>query len=167
MMTETPQVPIAVQGRKGKKHRIDFESPHEDKDFDRAVDLIVKDQSLPPLVKTAFGFMVEMKQQTGAVIARNQQLLEENSKLHQQNNELQNEVQSLRSQIDLLKSALSNNQTPPPPPLSHNLPLPMSHEGMECKRSVVVVGAKESSAPISSARVLHDLVCPNCEKGIK
>ncbi|EYC00890.1 hypothetical protein Y032_0112g321 [Ancylostoma ceylanicum] len=82
MMMETPQVPIAVQGRKGKKHRIDFESPHEDKDFDRVVDPIIKDQSLPRHVKTAFGFMFEMKQQMGAVLARNQELLEETSTLH-------------------------------------------------------------------------------------
>ena len=109
---DTPQAPVAPQTRRGKKHRIDFDSPHEKdvNEFDRAVDLIVQDQSLPAHLKTAIGFMLEMKEQMNAVMARNQALLEENRKVNEKNSELQKEICSLRSQIDVLKNALSRKQ---------------------------------------------------------
>ncbi|EYB90916.1 hypothetical protein Y032_0212g2233 [Ancylostoma ceylanicum] len=84
---DTPQAPVAPQTRRGKKHRIDFDSPHEkdQNDFDRAVDLIVRDQTLPPHLKTAIGFMLEMKEQMNAVMTRNQELVEENRKVNEKN----------------------------------------------------------------------------------
>ncbi|KIH59345.1 hypothetical protein ANCDUO_10424 [Ancylostoma duodenale] len=82
---DTPQVQVAPQARRGKKHRIVFDSPQQENgnDLDRAVDLIVREESLPAHLRTAIGFMFEMKQQMNAVMKRNQELLEENRKVHE------------------------------------------------------------------------------------
>ncbi|KAK5966050.1 hypothetical protein GCK32_001667, partial [Trichostrongylus colubriformis] len=44
----------------------------------RATDLIVDDQSLPPHLKAAMGYLFEMKNEVNDVLARNEQLLQEN-----------------------------------------------------------------------------------------
>ncbi|KAL6730840.1 hypothetical protein Aduo_001772 [Ancylostoma duodenale] len=76
---DTPRT-LAPGPRWQKKHRIDFDGTHENeaKEFDREVDLIVQDQSLPALLEKAIGFMLEMKEQVNAVMTRNHELLEEN-----------------------------------------------------------------------------------------
>ncbi|KAK6055493.1 hypothetical protein COOONC_07001 [Cooperia oncophora] len=76
------------------------------------------------------------------------------------NSELISEVNSLNSQIIVLKKALSSHEnfnqsqvSSQPSTLVNNF------EEVERRRSVVIIGVKESSAALSSDRVLYDSSC--------
>ncbi|KAK6050591.1 hypothetical protein COOONC_11904 [Cooperia oncophora] len=149
---DTPSAPAPIQGRRGKKHRMDLSSPGE-MDLDRAIDLIIGDSSLPPHLKTAMGFLLEMKDQIASV-KRNKELVEENNCMRLRNNELQEEVDSLKSQITLLKQALASSKN------STNVRVdsqvnssPHNYEELERRRSIVIVGVKECNSPVSSDRL--------------
>ncbi|KAK6049246.1 endonuclease/exonuclease/phosphatase family protein, partial [Cooperia oncophora] len=129
-------------------------------DFDRAINLVVNDASLPPHLKTVMNFLVDLKDQIGYVLARNKELQEENESVRRKNSELISEVNSLNSQIIVLKKALSSHEnfnqsqvSSQPSTLVNNF------EEVERRRSVVIIGVKESSAALSSDRVLYDSSC--------
>lgn len=156
---DTPVVPKPIQGRRGKKHRMDFSSPANDDDLTRAIDLIIADQSLPPHLKAAMGCMLELKDQLTAVVARNKELVEENNMVRTRNTELESEVHSLRSQIGVLKQALSQQNHSQVSSQDSPMSSGDSAEDIERRRSIVVIGVKECSAPVSSAGVVHDTNC--------
>ncbi|KAK5965081.1 hypothetical protein GCK32_011808 [Trichostrongylus colubriformis] len=158
MDTPTATDSRTIQNRKGKRHRIDLNSPQIDDHLKRAIDLIVDDQSLPLHLKSAMGYLFEMKGEINDVLARNEQLLQENKLIKEKNCELLNEIASLKSQINSLKQALSEAKASSDS-TSINSSLPRSCEEVERKRSVVIVGVVESTAPLSSVRVAHDIEC--------
>ncbi|EYC14182.1 hypothetical protein Y032_0041g387 [Ancylostoma ceylanicum] len=58
---DTPLAPPVVQNRRGKKHKIDYSPPAPDADFDRAVDLVLNDATLPALLRTVMSHLLEIK----------------------------------------------------------------------------------------------------------
>ncbi|KAK5986384.1 hypothetical protein GCK32_000359 [Trichostrongylus colubriformis] len=86
---DTPAAP-PVQGRRGKKHRMDLSSPAADVDLGRAIELIIADPPIPPHLKAAMGGVMEMKEQMMSVLAKNKKLTEEKGIIRQRNCELEN-----------------------------------------------------------------------------
>ncbi|KAK5964794.1 hypothetical protein GCK32_022350 [Trichostrongylus colubriformis] len=81
---DTPAAP-PVQGRRGKKHRIDLSSPGSDMDLGRAIELVIGDPSIPPHLKAAMGGLMEMKEQMMSILAKNKELTTENETIRQRN----------------------------------------------------------------------------------
>ncbi|EYC30630.1 hypothetical protein Y032_0005g2761 [Ancylostoma ceylanicum] len=161
---ETPLAPPPIQNRQGKKHKIDCSPQPADGDFDRAVNLVLNDASLPTHLRTVVSHLLEIKEQFSLVVARNRELMLENEEIRNKSCDLLKENNSLRSEIDSLKLTLSQSLKPPPPPSpprslgSGNTPA-SSFEECERKRSVVMAGVFESDAPLSSTRVSRDITC--------
>ncbi|WKY15664.1 hypothetical protein Q1695_000838 [Nippostrongylus brasiliensis] len=86
---DTPLASNPVQGRRGKKHRLDLSSPAANDDLIRAIDLIINDQSLPSHLKAAMGCMLEIREQLNTVVAKNKELADENTAVHARNKELE------------------------------------------------------------------------------
>ncbi|KAK6052555.1 hypothetical protein COOONC_09940 [Cooperia oncophora] len=96
-----------LDDRRGKRHRIDLISPQFVDELERVIDLIATDQSLPPHLKPALGYLFEMRKELNEVPARTERLLEEN-KLFKKNCMVQSEINKLMSRIDFLKKSLSD-----------------------------------------------------------
>lgn len=156
----SPSLP--EDGRQRKKHKMDAATPVNGDDFCRAVELVINDQSLPAHLKAAMGGILDIRMQLNAVIKRNEELIEENAIVRAKNCELEKEVQMLRSQIAMLKQTLPSQIVPSSSSVDASTSTPFIHvtdDDAERKRSIVIVGVRESSAPISSDRVLHDANC--------
>ncbi|KAL6738521.1 hypothetical protein Aduo_012063 [Ancylostoma duodenale] len=157
---DTPLAPPVVQNRRGKKHKIDYSPPAPDADFDRAVDLVLNDATLPPHLRTVMSHLLEIKEQFPVVIEVNRELTIENERISKINTELEKENSSLRLEIDCLKKTLSSSpRSAPDQPLCNDKSPPDSFEEVERRRSLVIAGVPESHAPLSSSRVMYDLNC--------
>ncbi|XGW15816.1 hypothetical protein V3C99_001341 [Haemonchus contortus] len=77
---ETPLITDVYfsQARKCKTHRIEFSSPQFDDQLKRVIDPVANDLSVPPHLKAAMGYLIEMKHDMNEVMRKNEQLLEEN-----------------------------------------------------------------------------------------
>lgn len=139
-----------VQGRRGKKHKMEFQSPIADDHLRQAIDQVIADTTLPAHLKAVIGCMLEIKEQLGAVMSKNKELIEENDAVRAKNCELEKEVSSLRSQISILKQELANSRSITDPPIAISSPADFYAE-LERNRSVVIAGIKGSSALSSSA----------------
>ncbi|EYC46188.1 hypothetical protein Y032_0405g876 [Ancylostoma ceylanicum] len=104
---DTPLALPVVQNQRGKKHKIDYSPPAPDADFDRAVDLVLNDATLPPHLRTVMSHLLEIKEQFSVVIEINRELTIENERISKKNAELEKENSSLRLEVDSLKKALS------------------------------------------------------------
>ncbi|KAK6045205.1 hypothetical protein COOONC_17290, partial [Cooperia oncophora] len=147
----------ALQTRRGKRHRIDLASPQFEDQLKRAIDLIANDQSLPPHLKAAMGYLFEIRNEMNEVLARNAQLLEENRLVKEKNCMLQSEIDSLKSQINVLKKSLSDD--PPQSKEGPNESSSLAFEEIERRRSVVIAGVSECDSNVSSVRVSYDIAC--------
>ncbi|WKY02209.1 hypothetical protein Q1695_015877 [Nippostrongylus brasiliensis] len=98
---DTPLASNPVQGRRGKKHRLDLSSPAANDDLIRAIDLIINDQSLPSHLKAAMGCMLEIREQLNTVVAKNKELADENTAVHARNKELESEAKKNDSKSGL------------------------------------------------------------------
>ncbi|KAL6737781.1 hypothetical protein Aduo_011396 [Ancylostoma duodenale] len=158
---ETPLAPPPIQKRRAKKHKIDCSPQPLDGDFDRAVNSVLNDVSLPPHSRTVVSHLLGINEQFSTVLAKNRELTIEKEELRNKNCDLLKENNSLRSEIDSLKLVVSQKPAPPPPghPSDSDNTSSTSFEECERRRSVVMAGVFESNAPLSSSRVSHDISC--------
>ncbi|KAL6742860.1 hypothetical protein Aduo_015962 [Ancylostoma duodenale] len=155
MTTETPIYPLNAHVRQ-KKRRTDLEfSPTDTNDFDRAVEQLVKDESLPLYARTIIAYLIEGRKQMGVVLTRNRESTAETKVLSE-------ELISLRAENTSLREAIARS-TPRPSQyprvlVSDNQQL-IGLEEHECRSSVVIIGVPECRDHYRSNRISHDLSC--------
>lgn len=153
-ITETPRFSIPVQERPHKRLHFDLDcSPESSTNFDRDVDLLLNDSSLPQHLRSIIALLLEDRKKLTAVLDRNHELTEENRFLRAENEALKKSVVLSQSTIPSRPPSSST----PLPPSATSPPLPF--EDVERSRCVVVAGLAESSAAVPSTRSIHDLTC--------
>ncbi|KAL6723519.1 hypothetical protein Aduo_018512 [Ancylostoma duodenale] len=83
-MSSTPLFSVPVQERSRKRLCFDI-SPTSTKEFDKDVDLLLKDEGLPKHLCTVIAMLVEDRKLLESVLNRNRELTEEVSLLRKEN----------------------------------------------------------------------------------
>ncbi|KAL6723993.1 hypothetical protein Aduo_018931 [Ancylostoma duodenale] len=158
MDTALAPAPPTVQVRRGKKHKIEFDSPPKNAEIDEAVDLVLNDAPLPSYLGIVASHLVEFKEQFAALVIKNHELIAENELARKKSYELLTENNSLRSEIDNLKLELSRirNSSHCSDDANHTSP-PHHCEESESRRSIVTAGLPECNASMPTARVIYDI----------
>ncbi|VDP51679.1 unnamed protein product [Heligmosomoides polygyrus] len=88
-----------------KKRPIQFGDSPSPMDFDRAADVLIKDETIPLHLRTIIAFLIENKKQTDAVLSRNRELAEEVVVLTR-------EVKALKEENSMLRNSHVSSQVP-------------------------------------------------------
>ncbi|EYC14728.1 hypothetical protein Y032_0039g123 [Ancylostoma ceylanicum] len=141
MTTETPIYPLSAHERQ-KKRRIDLEfSPTNATEFNRAAEVLVKNENLPLYASTIIAYLLEGRKQLDDVLTRNRELTTENKVMSE-------ELIPLRAENSNLREAIARST--PLPSQSHSQHVPISDnnesscfEEHERRRTVVIIGVPQ------------------------
>ena len=132
--------------------------------LNKAIDLMLKDDKIPPYLRLVVGHVVDQLASVETLVERNKQLEDQLRVEISEKNRLKEEVERLSKALASSKNTDESSHSNFVPSLPNNLGTKSSFSFATCNekerlRSVVVSGITESRDPRAFNRVKHDQEC--------
>ncbi|RCN36496.1 hypothetical protein ANCCAN_17624 [Ancylostoma caninum] len=146
---DTARAPFSLQESSNRRQRNELEGATTGRrDLDSAVDMLLKDTSQPPYLKTIVGTLLECRNE----------MRDLSKSVANQNTELTKENSALKLEIEQFKNALASSRRTPSDSVPEAPPSSVdTYYERERSRSVVIAGLPESNSNLSSTRLMHDI----------